>query len=59
MEFDWNGTKYCNVLTERGFGFGYANRILSEPHKVIGYDYKEDRFRVNGMIEDRAYLVST
>ena len=61
MEFDWDDTKYRKVLNERGFDFNYASRVFSDPNRVVeadnSHDYKEDRFRIYGMIEGRVYIL--
>jgi len=61
MEFNWDDTKQRRVLNERGFGFNYASWVFSDPNRVVEadrrHDYKEERFRVYGMIEGRVYVL--
>ena len=52
----------CRVCFEhRGFDFAYAVRAFPDPHRIVAQDRLrddgEDRYRLIGRIDGRAYLV--
>ena len=61
MEFEWDDAKNNACFVRRGFDFAYAVRVFFDPHRIVAQDrrqdYGEDRYRVLGMIDERAYIV--
>jgi len=59
MRFKWDQIKSAKCRTERGFDFGYAGRIFSDPlhHLLYSPRYGEIRYKVYGMIDGRVYVV--
>ena len=61
MEFEWDDAKKSACFTSRGFDFAYAVRAFFDPHPIVvrdrRWDYGEDRYRLIGMIDGRAYVV--
>ncbi len=61
MEFEWDDAKSTACFTRRGFDFAYAVRAFFDPRRIVVQDrrrdYGEDRYRLLGMIDGRAYVV--
>ncbi len=61
MEFEWDDAKNSACFTRRGFDFAYAVRAFFDPRRIVVQDrrrdYGEDRYRLIGMIDGRAYVV--
>ena len=61
MEFEWDDVKSDTCTTNRGFGFSYAIRAFLDDNRIVGRDrrrnYNEDRYRLLGTIEGRAFVV--
>ena len=61
MDFEWDDTKNNRCFMRRGFDFAYAVRTFLDPHRIVAQDrrrnYGEDRYRLLGMIDGRAYVV--
>lgn len=61
MEFEWDEAKSTACFTRRGFDFAYAVRAFFDPRRIVVQDrrrdYGEDRYRLLGMIDGRAYVV--
>ena len=61
MEFEWDSAKNNACFVRRGFDFAYAVRVFLDPHRTIvrdrRQDYGEDRYRLLGMFDGRAYVV--
>lgn len=61
MEFEWDDAKNHACLERRGFDFAYAVRAFLDPHRMVAqdrrWDYGEDRYKLLGMIDGRAYVV--
>jgi uncharacterized DUF497 family protein len=61
MEFEWDDAKNSACFERRGFDFAYAFRAFVDPERIITQDarrdYGEDRYRLLGMIDGRAYVV--
>ena len=61
MEFEWDDAKSNNCFTRRGFDFAYAVRVFLDSQRIVAEDrrqnYGEDRYRLLGMIDGRAYVV--
>ena len=58
--FEWDDEKSAKNLRERGFGFGFAARIWSDPFLLIGrnaFEEGEQRWDAIGQIEDGVLLV--
>ena len=60
MEFEKDGAKNTACFTRRGFDFAYAVRAFFDPRRIVVQDrrrdYGEDRYRLLGMIDGRAYV---
>ena len=61
MEFEWDEAKSTACFTRPGFDFAYAVRAFFDPRRIVVQDrrrdYGEDRYRLLGMIDGRAYVV--
>ena len=61
MEFEWDDAKSNTCFVRRGFDFAYAVRAFFDPQRIVAQDrrrdYGEDRYRLLGMIDGRAYVV--
>ena len=61
MEFEWDPDKSEACVRERRFNFAYAARAFFDPRRMIEPDerhsYREDRYRLLGMIESRVFVV--
>ena len=61
MEFEWDDAKNNACFEHRGFDFAYAIRAFFDPRRVVVQDrrrdYGEDRYRLVGMIDGRAFVV--
>ena len=61
MEFEWDEAKNDACFERRGFDFAYAFRAFFDPQRIVMQDtrrdYGEDRYRLLGMIDGRAYTV--
>ena len=61
MEFEWDDAKSNACFERRGIDFAYAVRAFLDPHRMVAKDrrrdYGEDRCRLLGMIDGRAYAV--
>lgn len=61
MEFEWDDAKSDNCFERRGFDFAYAVRAFFDPRRLVVQDmrrdYGEDRFRLIGAIDGRAFVV--
>ena len=61
MEFEWDDDKSEACFQNRGVDFHYAIRVFADRQRVViqdrRRDYGEDRYRVPGMIDRRAYAV--
>ena len=61
MEFEWDDPKSDDCFSQRGFDFAYVVRAFLDPNRIVGrdrrWDYGEDRYRLLGAIEGRAFLV--
>ena len=61
MEFEWDDAKNNACFERRGIDFAYAVRAFLDPHRIVmqdrRQDYGEDRYRLLGMIDGRAYVV--
>jgi len=61
MEFEWDDAKNNACFARRGFDFAYAVRAFFDPLRIVAQDtrraYGEDRFRLIGMIDGRAYVI--
>jgi len=60
MEFEWDEAKNSTCFEHRGFDFAYAVRAFLDPHRIVAQDrrrdYGEDRYRLLGRIDGRAYI---
>ena len=61
MEFEWDDAKNNACFVRRGFDFAHAFRAFFDPQRIVAQDtrrdYGEDRYRLLGMIDGRAYVV--
>jgi len=61
MEFEWDDAKNSACFERRGFDFAHAVNAFHDPHRIVVQDrrrdYGEDRFRLLGTVEGRAYVV--
>ena len=61
MEFEWDEAKNSACFERRGFDFAHAVRAFFDPQRIVAQDrrrdYGEDRYRLLGTIEGRAYVV--
>ncbi len=61
MEFEWDKAKNSACFERRGFDFAYAVRAFLDPHRIVAQDrrrdYGEDRYRLLGTVDGRAYVV--
>ncbi len=61
MEFEWDEAKNSACFERRGFDFAYALRAFLDPHRIVAQDrrrdYGEDRYRLLGTVDGRAYVV--
>ena len=61
VEFEWDDIKDNACFESRGFDFAYAIRAFFDPQRIVVQDrrrdYGEDRYRLIGMIDGRAYVV--
>ena len=61
MEFEWDEAQNSTCFEHRGFDFAYAVRAFLDPHRIVAQDrrrdYGEDRYRLLGRIDGRAYIV--
>ena len=61
MEFEWDEAKNDACFERRGFDFAHAVRAFLDPHRIVAQDrrrdYGEDRYRLLGTVEGRAYVV--
>ena len=61
MEFEWDEAKNSACFERRGFDFAYAVRAFLDPHRIVAQDrrrdYGEDRYRLLGTVDGRAYVV--
>jgi uncharacterized DUF497 family protein len=61
VEFEWNQAKAASNAEKHGVPFEYAVRVFLDPFRVdvqdLRRDYKEERRRVFGTIEEDLFLV--
>ena len=61
MKFEWDQAKNDACFTRRGFDFAYAVRAFFDPQRLVEQDHRRDygepRYRLLGMIDQRAYVV--
>ena len=61
MEFEWDEAKNSACFERRGLDFAYAVRAFLDPHRIVAQDrrrdYGEDRYRLLGTVDGRAYVV--
>ena len=61
MEFEWDDAKNSACFVRRGFDFAYAVRAFFDPHRMVAQDrrrdYGEDRYRLLGVTDGRAYVI--
>ncbi len=61
MKFEWDDAKDMACFAHRGFDFAYAVGAFLDPHRMVVQDhrrdYGEDRYRLTGVIDGRAYVV--
>ena len=61
VKFEWDEAKNSACFERRGFDFAYAIRAFLDPHRIVVQDrrrdYGEDRYRLLGVIDGRAYVV--
>ncbi len=61
MEFEWDDAKNSVCFASRGFDFAHAVQAFLDPHRIVvpdsRRDYGEDRYRLLGKIDSRAYVV--
>ena len=61
MEFEWDDAKSDSCFLRRGFDFAYVVRAFVDPQRIVTQDtrrdYGEDRFRLIGVIDGRAFVV--
>jgi len=61
VEFEWEEAKNSTWFERQGFDFAYAVRAFLDPHRIVEQDrrrdYGEDRYRLTGMMDGRAYVV--
>ncbi len=61
MEFERDDAKNDSCFLRRGFDFAYAVRAFLDPLRIVVQDrrrdYGEDRYRLLGMIDGRAYVI--
>ena len=61
MEFEWDDAKNEACFLRRGFDFAYAVRAFLDPQRIVAQDrrrdYGENRYRLLGRIDGRAYVV--
>ena len=57
----WDDAKSNSSFMRRGFDFAYALRAFLDPHRIVAQDrrrdYGEDRYRLLGMIDGRAFVI--
>ncbi len=62
MEFEWNEAKSEACYEKRGFDFAYVTKAFLDPNRVIEpdirRDYGEERYRLQGYINGRLYVVT-
>ena len=61
VEFEWEEAKNSTCFERQGFDFAYAVRAFLDPHRIVEQDrrrdYGEDRYRLLGTVDGRAYVV--
>ncbi len=61
MEFEWDENKNTACFERRGFDFAYAVRLFLDSQRIVSQDrrrdYGEDRYRLLGTVDGRAYVV--
>jgi len=61
LEFEWDDNKSQQTFQDRGFDFGFATQVFSDPAGFKERDqrflYGEDRFRFYGEIQGRLFVV--
>ena len=61
VEFEWDEAKSSACFERRGFDFAHAVRTFLDPHRIVVQDrrrdYGEDRYRLLGTADGRAYVV--
>ena len=61
MEFEWDDAKNSACFERRGFDFAHAVNAFHDPYRIVVQDrrrdYGEDRYRLLGTVEGRAYVV--
>ncbi len=61
MEFEWDDNKSQQTFQDRGFDFGFATQVFSDPWGFREPDqrlpYGEDRFRFYGEIQGKLFVV--
>ena len=61
VEFEWDESKNGACFERRGFDFAYAVRAFLDPRRLVAQDrrrdYGEDRYRLIGTVDGRAYVV--
>ena len=61
MEFEWDDAKSDECFERRGFDFAYTVRAFFDPLRIVAEDvrrdYGENRYRMTGMIDGRAYFI--
>ena len=61
MEFEWDEAKSDACFADRGFDFAYVARAFFDEDRIVAedrrWDYGEDRYRLLGAVEGRAFVV--
>lgn len=61
MEFEWDEARNNACFERRGFDFAHAVNAFHDPHRIVVQDrrrdYGEDRYRLLGTVDGRAYVV--
>jgi uncharacterized protein len=61
LEFEWDDNKSQQTFQDRGFDFGFATQVFSDPSGFREPDqrlpYCEDRFRFYGEIQGKLFVV--
>jgi uncharacterized DUF497 family protein len=61
LEFEWDDNKSQQTFQDRGFDFGFATQVFSDPWGFREPDqrlpYGEDRFRFYGEIQGKLFVV--
>ncbi len=61
LEFEWDDNKSQQTFQDRGFDFGFATQVFSDPSGFTEPDQRlpcgEDRFRFYGEIQGKRFVV--